>query len=270
MVCMGRAVAHARRLDPRFADPTALVLLPADERARVERYLAGPRRRGVRGRLERLYRESQSRVLATRTVAIDDAIREAAAPQLVILGAGLDGRAWRMPELRDVVVFEVDHPDSQRDKRARAAALDPTARDIRFVPVDFTRDDLGAALAGAGHDATRPTTWVWEGVVMYLTAAQVEDTLARVARRSAPGSRIVVLYHQPALILRLLGFFVGRMGEPLRSAFTAEQMAAVLARHGFRVVRDESMAMVGARLSPELARHTKPIKHLRVATADVP
>ncbi len=29
-------------------------------------------------------------------------------PQLVVLGAGLDGRAWRTAELADVEVFEMD------------------------------------------------------------------------------------------------------------------------------------------------------------------
>ena len=60
--------------------------------------------------------------MTVRSLAIDDAIAAAKNPQLVIQGAGLDGRAFRMPELRDKVVFEVDHPDSQRDKRARYVA----------------------------------------------------------------------------------------------------------------------------------------------------
>ena len=133
-------------------------------------------------------------MMVARTVAIDEAVRAAASPQVVILGAGLDGRAWRMPELRDVTVFEVDHPDSQREKRARAAALQRIAREVRFVPVDFTRDRLDDALAAAGHDPTRPTTWVWEGVVMYLERADIEATLAVIQRRSAPASRLVMMY----------------------------------------------------------------------------
>ena len=114
-------------------------------------------------------------------------MRDAGAPQVVILGAGLDGRAWRMPELRDVTVFEVDHPDSQREKAARAAALLRVAREVRFVPVDFTRDRLDEPLAAAGHDPARPTTWIWEGVVMYLTTAESRprSTSSRAARRRA-------------------------------------------------------------------------------------
>ena len=133
-------------------------------------------------------------MMVARTVAIDDAVRAATAPQVVILGAGLDGRAWRMPELRDVTVFEVDHPDSQRVKRARVSALEPVARDIRFVPVDFTRDRLDDALAAAGHDATRATTWIWEGVVMYLELSDIDATLSVIAASlgdTKPADRVV-------------------------------------------------------------------------------
>jgi methyltransferase (TIGR00027 family) len=263
-------IAHERRLEPRFSDPTAMALLPDDARERARRFLDGARPHGLRGRLERTYLGAQAKVMAARTVAIDDAIREAASPQLVILGAGLDGRAWRMGELRDTVVFEVDHPDSQRDKRERARTLTPCAREIRFVPVDFTRDDLDSALAAAGHDPTRPTTWVWEGVVMYLTLADIEATLERVARRSASGSRLIVLYHRPALLLRLVGLVVRRMGEPLRSAFTAPQIRALLLRYGFAPTRDEDVAAIGARLSPAVNEVSKSIHHLRIVTVDRP
>ncbi len=264
---MGRAVAHGRTSVARFADPTALALLPEDARARVERVRAGTPATGLRARVERGYLNRQSKMMVARTVAIDDAVRAAASPQLVILGAGLDGRAWRMPELRDVVVFEVDHPDSQRDKRARSTALTPVARDIRFVPVDFARDDLDEALASAGHDPARATTWIWEGVVMYLTLADIEATLAVIDRRSAAASRLIVAYHSPWPLLRLVGLLLRRIGEPLRSAFTAEAMRGLLAKHKFEVVQDEDVPTIGAGLSAEIARATRVVKHLRIATA---
>jgi methyltransferase (TIGR00027 family) len=268
LVCMGRAAAHGATPVARFADPTALALLPDDARARVERFRAGTAPKGVRARLAWAYLRHQSKMMVVRTIAIDDAVRAAASPQLVILGAGLDGRAWRMPELRDAVVFEVDHPDSQRDKRGRVAALTQAARDVRFVPVDFARDDLDHALASAGHDPARATTWLWEGVVMYLTPADVDATLAAIERRSASGSRLIVAYHSPALILRLVGPILHRIGEPLLSAFTADAMRALLAKHGFGVVEDEDLPTIGATLSADLARATRVVKHQRIATAD--
>ena len=268
MVCTGRAIAHARDADPRFSDPTALALLPDDARREVVRHLEAAAPRGMRARLVGAFMEHQSRLTVARTIAIDDAVREASSAQLVILGAGLDGRAWRMSELADATVFEVDHPDSQRAKRERIGILRQSAREVRFVPVDFARDALDGALASAGHDPQRPTTWLWEGVVMYLTAAQIESTLDAVVRRSAPGSRVVVLYHAPSLLLPLVGLLTRRMGEPLRSTHTEDQMRALLSRHGFDTVRDEDLAGIGARLSPTLGRELRSMRHMRVVVAD--
>ncbi|HYW73109.1 MAG TPA: class I SAM-dependent methyltransferase [Pyrinomonadaceae bacterium] len=268
LVCMGRAVAHGMTTESRFADPTALALLPDDARARVERFRVDAAPKGIRGRLEHIYLDRQSKVMVARTVAIDDAVREASSPQLVILGAGLDGRAWRMPELGETTVFEVDHPDTQREKQDRIAALTQAARDVRFAPVDFTRDSLDDALAATGHDPVLATTWLWEGVVMYLTPADIEATLAIIERRSVVGSRLIIAYHSPALMLRLIGPIVRRLGEPLRSAFTADTMRTLLAKYGFGVVWDAAMPTIGGAMSAEIAQATRRMKHLRIMTAD--
>jgi methyltransferase (TIGR00027 family) len=209
--------------------------------------------------------ERQSRVMVARTRAIDAIVRDV--PQVVILGAGLDGRAWRLKSLSETVVFEVDHPDSQAVKRARVAALRQTAREIRFVPVDFTRDDLDTALAAAGHDAAKPTVWIWEGVVMYLALKDIEATLAIVQRRSAPNSRIAIVYHAPSWMLWMVGLVVGRMGEPLRSSFKPQAMAALLTRYGLTVESDVSFAQLGATMSPDIARAASFAKHIRLAIA---
>jgi methyltransferase (TIGR00027 family) len=284
-VCMGRALADATTDVPGFSDPTALALLSRKARARVQRFRD---RASLWQVLPRAHMTNLARMMAVRTVTIDDAIREAASPQLVILGAGLDGRAWRMRELATSIVFEVDHPDTQREKRARVAALSQTAREVRFVPVDFTRDSLDAALATAGHDPALPTTWIWEGVVMYLDRPAIDATLAVIDRRSAlpsgstarsggagpfdshsaPRSRLVVAYHSPSWVLRVVGTIVRRVGEPLRSQFSADEMRALLALYRLDVVRDGSVAELGAAMSPAIARATRFVPHLRIATAD--
>jgi methyltransferase (TIGR00027 family) len=268
LVCMGRALAHATMGVGGYEDPTALQLLSDEGRRRVER-VRGGEVPNLRARFERMYLQTQAAVMVARTVAIDEAIRRARAPQLVLLGAGLDGRAWRMRELGATTVFEVDHPASQRDKRERARRLTPVSQDIRFVPVDFERDELEQALAAAGHAAERPSCWVWEGVVMYLSHADIESTLASVQRRSAPGSHLVVLYHSPALILAAVGLLLRRLGEPLRSSFQPAQLSALLSRYGFEVTSDRAVSSIGGALSPEVGRLTKRVKHLRVAVAEL-
>ncbi len=260
MVAAARAAAHGRTPVAAFADPTALTLLPADARQRVEQHLSGVPPKGLREQVQRRIREGRIKMMVPRTVAIDTAIRDAASPQLVILGAGLDGRAWRMAELAETTVFEVDHPDSQRRKRERAASLKLMARDLRFVPVDFTRDRLDDALTAAGHDPSRPTTWVWEGVVMYLERADIDATLQVVRARSAPGSSLLILYTSPSLVRKAAGLFLGLIGEPFRSAFTAEQMRILLAGSGFSVVRDEDLSQIASRLGSEPSRFFKDVR----------
>jgi methyltransferase (TIGR00027 family) len=268
MVCAARAAAHGRTDVAAFADPTALALLPEDARQRVERFRSGAPPGSLRERIRHAIIEKRSKMMVARTVAIDGAIRAAASSQVVILGAGLDGRAWRMPELADATVFEVDHPDSQRVKRERAASLQPAARDVRFVPVDFTRDRLADALASAGHDPARQTTWVWEGVVMYLARADIEATLRVVEARSAPGSRLIVVYQCPAVIRQILGLFLSLLGEPFRSAFTADEMHTLLAAFGFTVVQDDDLAGIAIRLSAAFADMKRMLKDVRIATAE--
>ena len=260
LVCIGRALS---------GDPTAEALLPPAARAQVKSARANVKPRNIRARIQREHLRRLAQMMKVRTAAIDEAVRAHETPQLVILGAGLDRRAWRMPELAGTTVFEVDHPDSQRAKRERAAALTRAAKDVRFVAVDFTRDSLDTALAAAGHDPARPTTWIWEGVVMYLAPRDIEATLGMIEQRSAPGSRLVLAYHAPKLFVRALGVYLRAIGEPLRSAYTPDAMRALLARYGFDVVSDGSLVELGPRFGGQPATgFARYIDHLRIAIAD--
>jgi methyltransferase (TIGR00027 family) len=179
--------------------------------------------------------------VALRTRAIDVALLAelaAGTRQLVICGAGLDARAFRIPELRDTVVFEVDHPATQPLKRSRVEGHASTAREVRWVTVDFERESLEAKLAEAGHDPKQRTTWIWEGVTPYLLPAATESTLEVIAQRSAKGSLALVTYVLPSMIsVRSVALGAGRfgavhaafalLGEPLRGAMTSDTLAAM-------------------------------------------
>ncbi len=241
-VALGRAIADAGLSHvPEFHDPTAQAFLTeGGKKSLAKRIQAAAKTR--RGFGARLALELAGNI-ALRTFAIDTAVRSAiagGAAQLVILGAGYDGRAWRMPELADVTVFEVDHPTTQDDKRARTRALPPTKAAVTFVPIDFGRESLETALDRAGHDRSRLTCWIWEGVVMYLTQNAMRTTLAHIAARSAPGSTLIVNYHtvHRRLLARLAYWLIG---EPQPSAWTPEEMAAELGTIGFAVREDSGM-----------------------------
>jgi methyltransferase (TIGR00027 family) len=130
-----------------------------------------------------------------RTRFIDDFVSDAAAggscTQVVLLGAGLDARAFRLP-LPDADVFEVDTPSvfAFKDKVLADAGARPTARSRTAVHADL-RVDFASRLTGAAFDPRVPTAWVAEGVLPYLTADQAMQVVADVGRLSAPGSRLV-------------------------------------------------------------------------------
>jgi methyltransferase (TIGR00027 family) len=178
-----------------------------------------------------------------RTVVLDSAI-VAARPvgQFVILGAGFDGRAYRLDSLGGAVVFEVDHPGTRDVKRRRASGLTPLARELRYVGMDFSRDDLVERLSAAGHDPARPTFWLLEGVTMYLDPADVALTMSRAASVSAPGSRIALTYFDRTWLNLVERFGVALwavlIGEPLRSRFTAAELDALASSAGWRKLTD--------------------------------
>ncbi|MFF8731573.1 class I SAM-dependent methyltransferase [Streptomyces sp. NPDC015171] len=290
LVCQGRAAANGRVATERFADPVATELLRVAERTAVDEVRANTPPKGWRERTAYESVRACADVVVPRTVAIDEALRARMTGQFVVLGAGLDTRAWRLPGLAQTDVWEVDHPASQQDKRARladaapalrapdagsrlAAELPAVARSVRFTPVDLAVDDLGAALDAAGHDPSSPTTWLWEGVVPYLTRDQVRTTVAALAARTAPGSTLVVNYQAPSakaaagrLLTRVLGSSI-TSGEPWRSLWKPERMAALLAEYGLRVVSDDDLLALAHTLGGP-ARVRASLRSSRVAVAN--
>lgn len=198
--------------------------------------------------------------VALRTRAIDDALRYALARdvrQIVLLGAGLDGRAFRLPELAGCRVFEVDHPSTQRDKRERVVRTNlRSPAEMVFVPVDFEKDSLEDSLLRAGFSREAPSFWIWEGVTMYLTREAVRATLRAVANSSAPGSRMAMTYARPPstsagsakpfvyrgmrALIHTGSKLLGRLGESVRNFMNSGDLNTLATEAGFVVVSDEN------------------------------
>ncbi|CDM75173.1 putative S-adenosyl-L-methionine-dependent methyltransferase [Mycobacterium marinum] len=136
--------------------------------------------------------------IAVRTRFFDDFFLDAArrgVRQSVILAAGLDARAYRLPWPSGSVVYEVDQPDVIEFKDTTMSALGavPTAT-RRTVRVDL-RDDWPAALRHNGFDTTQPTAWSAEGLLMYLPPDAQDRLFDAISGLSAPGSRLATEYH---------------------------------------------------------------------------
>ncbi len=200
--------------------------------------------------------------VALRTAAIDEALARAitaGTSQVVILGAGLDARAYRMEALRDAIVFEVDHPSTQQYVRSRIGSLVPTARDVRFVEVDFRRDSLRDRLAASGHLATARTFWIWEGVAPYLPHDAIRETLATVRACSAAESEIALTYITPAHLSFGAGSklwaraAMGAIGEPLHGVIERARMHEFVEATGMRVESDTDTHDWALRYRPALS-----------------
>ncbi len=228
------------------SDPLAISLLPLPLSPAVAALTRAARgRKGVHRAIGRATFGLFDNVVL-RTRRIDELLEGACgrgAGQVVLLGAGLDARAYRLDGLAGARVFEVDHPATQAAKRRRLAGRAPKARDVRFVAIDFERERLADALDAAGFDRAGPSAWVWEGVTMYLSAAARGTTLDAVARLAAPESELLVTYVRAAdvrgSLRRVLCAGASLVGEPVRGLLEAAELAGELGARGFRVLEDE-------------------------------
>ncbi|CAG6398925.1 SAM-dependent methyltransferase [Streptomyces cocklensis] len=177
-------------------------------------------------------------VNAVRTRYFDEylraAVQEPDLRQVVVAGAGMDSRAYRMDWPGAVRFFEVDRPAVLDYKRECLAAETPRA-DHRFVPMDLASPSWPDALVDAGYEPDRPSAWLLEGLLFYLPESGVHQVLDQVAELAAPGSRIAAdLVNAAALTMPsqrpLLDVFAG-WGCPW--LFGCDEPAELFARHGF-------------------------------------
>ena len=134
------------------------------------------------------------RLMAVRTRLIDDFFVDACAAgirQAVILAAGLDARAYRLPWAADTIVYEVDQPEVVEFKSRAMTEIGATPTvQRRTVAVDL-RYDWAATLRASGFEPMQPTVWSIEGLVHYLTGGAQDRLLDSITELSASGSRVI-------------------------------------------------------------------------------
>lgn len=241
-----RAVAFAARFPPAHSMIVRL----------IDHRWPGPRLSGV-----------------VRTRAIDDFVTgamRAGGSQLVLLGAGYDTRATRLPAVASSTVFEIDHPATQARKRA---ALGHVAERIRYVPLDFESDALQPALIDAGLVQSQRTCVLWEGVFSYLTPQAIDVTLAALAEVCAPGSQILLTYVDQRFLDRSSPHpeawvrAVNDAGEPFQTGIDPIHAQAFFAARNLTLQGDESTTQAARRLGVPKA-HTIPDMY-RIATLQI-
>lgn len=197
-----------------------------------------------------------------RTRAIDEILLDFARKggrQVVLLGAGYDCRALRFRvELRDSVVFEVDHPATQEQKKRGLEGTGASA-EVRWLGFDFEAepvDRLPAALKGLELDPTLPTLTIWEGVTMYLSEPVIDATVRAVHEYSAPGSPLAITYterralEQPNLTERVMRTAVAAFGEPFTFGWDPAELGAWFEPRGFELAWTRGEAELADRMLP--------------------
>ena len=215
----------------------------AEESARDDRLFTDPfaeRLAGEEGR--RLLADAvaatgqPSAQIVVRTRFWDDALLRANADgvsQVVILAAGMDARAYRLPLRAGTTVYEVDQPQMIATKDQRLAGERPRCRRVA-VGMDLA-DDWPKALQSTGFTSLEKTVWLVEGLLQYLDASAVDALFARIDALSTPDS--VLLYDIVGTTLMEAPFlqptlqFMQQLGAPW--TFSTDTPAALVEGRGW-------------------------------------
>jgi methyltransferase (TIGR00027 family) len=266
MVCAYRARA-SRWEHPLFVDPYAEAL-------------AGSEGHAIAQRLDERFPPMEL-WLALRVAYLDRLVGRAvdrlSIRQVVIVGAGYDTRAARLPRA-GVAFFEVDHPATQAAKRERLAVVSRYPLDAaRYVTCNFEREDPIERLVASGFDAREPALVIWEGVVPYLTEAAVRTTATRIANGLDPRSLLAFDFVGKKLATgdgldlehTRTRDYVGELGEPVR--FGSNDILPVLHECGFRWVRSLDFNELALELVGDYERERMfRFQHLALASVRVP
>ena len=157
-----------------YKDHLAKSFLPQEQRKKLDESL-------YRNAVKSKARNGLFEYIIARTAYFDELYLQGLAeniPQIVILGAGYDTRAYRY-QTKDYTgkVFEIDAPLTQKNKIHRLEENEIPHKHVNFVPVDFEIEDLMEGLTRHKYDKNQPTLWLWEGVTLYLTSEAVTKTI---------------------------------------------------------------------------------------------
>jgi methyltransferase (TIGR00027 family) len=241
-----RALESARSSRSRlFSDQNAKKFLRPHHQALIALCAIPPVQRAVERLCDWVYPGAPADFIC-RTRFIDEAVERAiggGARRAVIVGAGYDTRSFRLAGRTGLEVIEIDHPDTQAIKVARARQIiDRTLLErVRFIA-----HDLSHGTPPALAPSMAPTVFVLEGLTAYLSLAGVDSLFAWMRSVSAPGSVVVFTYSDRKFLdgrcdgkaAQALSRYLQKVGEPFRMGWYPEELNHYCARAGFALVED--------------------------------
>lgn len=171
--------------------------------------------------------------------------------QYVICGAGMDTFAFRNEEA-DIKIFELDHPDTSRYKCERIRELEwNIPKNLKFVPIDFSKDDMTDVLTSSGFDPDIPTFFAILGVSYYLTLPVFEQTIKKISQLCRDDAKVVFDYPDETTLkdksierVHTLAEITERLGEKMLHGYSFSEISTVLDRYGFEIEDHETPQMI--------------------------
>lgn len=209
-----------------------------------------------------------------RTKYIDDLLEQsvkAGVKQVIILGAGFDTRALRLPFLQDVPVIEIDHPNTARMKMHKVQEqLKKLPEHVRYFQIDFNQQNIHELAAEKNIDFSIPTTIIWEGVTNYLSAEAIDTTFAFVKKFIA-GSYVIFTYVHKDVLDRPSNFYgaekllsdLDALEEKWTFGFYPEELQSYLSPFNIQLFEDAGAAEYRSKYMPD--RNEKGYEFYRVA-----
>jgi methyltransferase (TIGR00027 family) len=193
--------------------------------------------------------------------------------QIALLGAGFDTISLRIKgALRDVKVFEVDHPATQAVKREVMGRIG-APENLRFVAVDFERDDFVEKLRQAGFAFGRHSLVVWMGVTYYLTAQAMTRALSQIHTLGGAGMRFIFDYMLKEVIdgasqnreALKKARIAAKLGEPWLFGLHPSTVGDYLAAFNFKLLKDYDAKELHVKYCPE---RSTPMNYIRIVVCD--
>lgn len=214
-----------------------------------------------------------------RTRLIDDSLLRAiqnGAQQIVILGSGFDSRAYRIPEMNNLQIFEVDHPSTLTVKKQKLLdALGVLPSNVTYVETDFNHQSLEQTLQTAGFKKERQSFVIWEGVTNYLTESAVRHTLHFIGTLAEETLIAFTYVHQDAIntpdqyvkdgVLNILQ----KHGEPWTFGILPNKLSEFLQECGLQLLEEMDSVEYRKRYMYPQGSHLKGYEFYRVALAKV-
>lgn len=165
-----------------------------------------------------------------------DSCRRLGARQVVLAAAGLDTRAFRLNWPSQVSLYEMDLPEvlGAKEDVIEKAGAKPSCERIT-VGVDLREATWPEALLASGYRPERPSVWLIEGLLFYLTRTAVHGLLEKVSALTATGSLLGLDVMNRGLFFSPVAWpmqvALARRGAPGR--FGTNDPETLMTRHGW-------------------------------------